>query len=95
VTGPQAPVVEADGGVEAGGGKAGELVGDLADPGPAQVAQGDADHLVRAQPSEQLVEAGHVVRVEPRHRPGEEPAQVGLGAGAAEEARASGLPECG
>ncbi len=93
VAGAQAPIVEADRRVEAGGGERGQVAGDLAHPRAAEVAQGDPHHLVGAQAPQQAVEAFHVVRREATHRALEQAAQLGLRARALQERGAGGAPQ--
>ena len=87
---PEPPIVEADGDVEAAGGEAGELEGDLAHPGPSKVAQGDADEFAGPHPPEQPVQAFDILPVEPRRRPLHHLTQLGLGPRPGEPARAGG-----
>ncbi len=93
VTRPQPAIVEPDGGVHAGGRERGELGRHLAHARAPQVAQGDAHDLARAQPPQQAVEPGRVVRVEARGGAGEEVPQRRLGARRVEVRRARGAPQ--
>ncbi len=93
VPAPQAGVVEADGGVDAGHGQRRELAGHLHHPGPPQVAQRDAQHLAGAQPAQQRVEGVDVVRAEPPRGAGQQGTQALLGARAQQPGRAGGAPQ--
>ena len=90
---PQAPVVEADRGVEARGRERGELPRHLLHAGAPQVPEPDPDHLAGAHPPQEPVEARDVVRLEPARRALEQAAQRLLVAGALEVRRAGRAPE--